>query len=188
MRNKKKYMRIKELEKDIFKRIGKSALFEFHIRRTVHYANKLAKYYHVNVEESVAGALLHDIDGIVANTKNDFANSQKIAEKILRAHGYSHEFISKMQGIILTHSAGSKIKPRTKLEQVVANADALSHFEMLPLYFYVRGMKQLHFKETLKEVKIKLECSEKKLTLYEAKRIGRSLKRNADKQLEFYKD
>ncbi len=179
-------MRVRELEKDIFNRIKQNALFQFHVQRTIYYVIRLARHYHVDEEESIAGALLHDIDGIVVNTKNDFLMGQKIAKKILLSHGYSDKFIQKIQGVILTHSSGSVVKPRTKLEQIVANADALSHFEMLPLYFHVRGVKQLSFRDALKEVKIKLDRSEKKLTLYEARRIGRSLRRMTGKQFEHY--
>jgi len=181
-------MRINGLEKDINDRVRQKPLMRFHIWRTVYYAVLLAKHYKADVEEAIAGALLHDIDGIVAGTKNDFVAGQKIAKSILKTNGYSDAFIEKIQGVILTHSSGSTIKPRTKLEKIVANADALSHFEMLPLYFHAQGAKQIMFSEALKEVRAKLDRSEAKLTLYEARRLAKTLIRRTDSVLELYKD
>lgn len=176
----------KSVEKYVFGKINNGALFDFHIKRTIYYAKLLAKKYKVDQEKAVIGALMHDIDGIIAKTKNDFKNSQIIAGKILKDYGYSPEFINEIQRVILTHSSGSTTKPKTILEKIIANADALSHFEMLPLFFYHKRTIP-DFQTALKLIREKLERSWKKITLGEAKRIGKPLYNKAKEVLKLYK-
>lgn len=173
------------LEKYIFKKINNDALFDFHIKRTIYYAKILAKKYGISSEKAVMGALLHDIDGIIARTKNDFENSQRIAKNILKKFGYDELCIREIQNVILTHSSGSIEKPKTKLEQIIANADALSHFEMIPLYFYGRQNLK-NFQEALHSVQDKLNRSQKKITLGEAKKIAIPLRQKARETLRLY--
>lgn len=176
-----------KLEKYIFKLIGNKTLFDFHIKRTIYYSKKLARIYNVNLDKAVAGVLLHDIDGIVAKTKNDFKNSQIIAEDILKRFNFDEDFIDEVKRVILTHSSGSKIKPRTSLEKIIANADAISHFEMIPLYYFYYKNNDRDFKEVNKSVFDKIEKSWNKLSLSEAKKIAKPLYLDAKKFLKLYK-
>lgn len=177
----------KQVKKFVFDAIGDNYFFDFHIQRSVFYARKLAKKYKVNLQQAEIGALLHDIDGIVDGRKNDFEYSEQIARELLEKEGYSEKFIVEIQSAIVSHSSGSKVKPKTMLEKIVANADGLAHLEMLPLYFYAHGERGGDFQDSVKMVRDKLDRSWSKMTLPEAKKLGKELRKHATKILAVYK-
>jgi hypothetical protein len=97
------------------------------------------------------------------------------AEKILRGLGYPEDKIIKVKNIILAHRGrNSEYVPKTIEEKIVANADAMSHFEVLPLLVYWRSIRGFAFDEIMEWIEGKMDRGWKvKITLPEAKKMVR---------------
>ncbi len=164
---------VRELVKQ---RCGKND-WRYHILPVVHYAKLLAKTYYADQELAELGALLHDI-GWVTDIRNDPDHEiigVPIAEEILNQFGYAQEVIDEVTHCVESHRGSKGIAPRTLLAKIVANADAMAHFDDIP------GLIQIAFKNTNNDreraVQWVLEKIERdwnnKLTLPEAKEMMR---------------
>jgi uncharacterized protein len=147
---------------------------KYHIRVVVRNALKLAKIYKADEEIIELACWLHDIArarGLEPGEENTHhVSGAKKAEEILRNLDYSEDKIKKITRCILTHR-GTKNDyfPETIEEKIVANADAMAHFESF-LNLFSEFVSPDNFEEGVRLVKEKLERDwNKKLTLSEAK-------------------
>lgn len=166
-----KIEKIKELVKERFDKED----WHYHILGVVKYAKELARKYEVDKETVELAALLHDIGRV--DIKNDAKHhilGISEAEKILKKFNYPKEIIEEVKHCIASHRTSQGPKPKTMIAKIVANADAMAHFDNLPLFFYWRGERRENFEDTLEWVKNKIENDwRKKITLPQAKKLTR---------------
>ncbi|MFA5270359.1 MAG: HD domain-containing protein [Patescibacteria group bacterium] len=147
--------------------------YQYHILGVVKYALWLAKAYKVDPEVVELAALLHDIGR--ADTTHDEDHhlaGVPIAEKILREHNYSDEVIAEVKHCIESHRSNEGPEPETILAKIIANADAMVHFDHIPLFFYWRAKQGVKFEDIVSWVDKKLERNwTTKITLPEAREL-----------------
>ncbi len=136
---------------DFAKKIHIKNEFNYHILPVVNNSILLAKKLKANEEVVEISAYLHDITNSMKREdvkeyvlKNDHhITGAKEAVRILREIGYDEEFIKKVEHCVLAHRGRSNIEPETKEAEIVACADAMSHFdtflELVPLFSRTAG-------------------------------------------------
>ena len=154
----------------VVKKEADEADWKFHILPVLKYAKLLSKKKKVNQEVLELAVLLHDIGRFKYGGKNHEVTGIKEAEKILKKFKYSPEIIKEIKHCVASHRRYSKVKPKTEIAKILVNADAMAHFDILPVFFYWRSKKQT-FTEAFKWVEKKIEKSWQKLTLPEAKKL-----------------
>jgi uncharacterized protein len=147
-------------------------IVEFHFEPVAKYAKILAKKRKANKEIVEISAWLHDIGSVIYGRKNHHITSAKIAEEKLRELKYPEEKIEKVKHCIFSHRGSQKIKRETKEAIVLAEADAMSHFDALPGLFraYYVCEKKYTQGQAGREVRNKLINSYNKLSK-DAKKI-----------------
>lgn len=147
--------------------------YRYHILPVVNHAKKLARIYKADEEVAEIAALLHDIGR--AETGDDDQHhiaGGPAAEKILKDLGYSDEIIEEVKHCVVSHRASEGLEPRTISAKIVANADAMSHFDMLPIFYFWLGQENKSVAEITEWIKKKLDRDwNKKLTFPEAKEL-----------------
>ncbi|MBU2028455.1 HD domain-containing protein [Patescibacteria group bacterium] len=147
--------------------------YRYHILPVVKYAKELAWIYKANAEIVEIAALLHDIGRI--DIKNDAEHhilGVPVAEKILQDLEYPEEIIEEVKHCVASHRASQDLKPQTLIAKIIANADAMSHFDMLPIFYFWNGQRNTRVAEITDWVEKKFERNwEKKLTFPEAKKL-----------------
>ncbi|MFH1072263.1 MAG: HD domain-containing protein [Nanoarchaeota archaeon] len=143
--------------------------WQYHILPVLQYAKKLAKIYKANQEIVELAAILHDIGRIRFGDEDHELTGARAAEKILQAQRYSEKVIAAVKECIRSHR-GSKDIPLKSIEaKIIANADAMSHFDTVPVLFYWITKRE-RFEESLQWVDEKIERDwQKKITLPAAK-------------------
>lgn len=168
----KKLIRIRKLVKSKFEEND----WKFHILPVVKYTKKLARTYKVNIEVAELAALLHDIGRVdIKHDEDHHIVGIPVAGKILRSFDYPESVVKEIKHVVASHRTNKGPKPRTMIAKIVANADAMAHFDILPVFFWWRkSRKEYTFAETLNWVKNKIDNDwEKKVTLPEAKNISK---------------
>lgn len=149
--------------------------WKYHMLPVMKYAKKLAKAYKVNEELVELAALLHDI-GRVDMKYDEYHHivGVPIAEKILKKFNYPEKVIKEVKHVIASHRTSKGPRPKTMVAKIIANADAMAHFDILPVFFWWRkGKKEYSFEDALQWVANKLKNDwEKKITLPKAKKIS----------------
>jgi len=152
--------------------------------QVVKYALILAKKLNADLEVVETSAYLHDLGR--AKKKRKFEGERKDffedndhhitgaeeTKEILRDLEYDEEFIKKVEYCILTHRGRKGPAPETKEAEIIACADAMSHFDtFLDLFsFFLRTTNS--FEEAVDKIEQKIDRNwDKKLTLPEAKQI-----------------
>lgn len=144
--------------------------WKYHIIPVVNYAKKLAESFEVDIEIVELAALLHDIGRKFGATNHDITGVPE-AERILKEFNYPTDVIIEVKHCIESHRGSKDASPKTIIAKIIANADAMAHFDILPVFFYWR-CKEANFEDAFKWVKEKIERDwNKKLTLPEAKKI-----------------
>jgi len=145
--------------------------WKYHIIPVVEHAKTLAKLLWVDEEITELGALLHDIGRLKFGDEDHDITGVPEAEKILKQHWYSQEIIDEVTHCVASHRSSKAIQPKTTIAKIIANADAMAHFDVLPVFFYWLSKKR-NFEETFQWVDEKIERDwNKKLTLPEAKQM-----------------
>lgn len=147
--------------------------WKYHVSLVVKYAKHLAKIKHENVKIAEIAALLHDIGGFKYGWKNHEKTGAKEAEKILTKLHLSPKIIKEVKICIESHRTSKNIKPKTKLAEILRDADALSHFDAVPWLISVGMYRLKNLEKAIKWVVDKLERDYKqKLHLPESKKIA----------------
>lgn len=145
--------------------------WKYHILLVTKYAKKLAQKLKANEELVEVAALLHDLGRVKYGDDDHELTGAKEAEKILPRLGYDQKFVAGVRHCIESHRSSAGPRPKTLEAKILANADGLCHFDILPLYFYWRSKKNT-FDESLDWVEKKYWKSwNKKLTMPEAKKM-----------------
>ncbi|MCD6464713.1 HD domain-containing protein [Candidatus Woesearchaeota archaeon] len=147
--------------------------WKFHILPVVKNARLLAQKLNADQELVELGALLHDIGRIKFGPENHEITGIPEAEKILKSLGYSEEVIKEVKHCVESHRGTSDIKPKTIVAKIVANADAMAHFDtMLALLQIALIRENNNLERAVNWVYNKIERDwNKKLTLPEAKQV-----------------
>ena len=125
----------------------------------------------------IIAAWLHDIASITDYDlyEEHHIHGAKIADEILRNFKYDKNKIELVKKCILNHRGSLDNKRLSKEEQIIADADAISHFDSVPSLLYLAyKQKNMSIEEGKEFVKSKLERSFNKLsddskTFYEEK-------------------
>jgi len=107
-----------------------------HIPYVVKNAKFLARKLGADEELAEIAALLHDIGRKFGNEGHEITGAKE-AEKILRDLGCSQEIINELKHCVESHRGSKDIKPKTKLAKIIANADAMAHFDAVPALFQI---------------------------------------------------
>jgi len=147
--------------------------WKFHILPVVKYAKLLAKKLNVDGELAELGALLHDIGRIKFGEKNHEITGIPEAEKILKQFNYPQKIIDEVKHCVESHRGSGTIKPKTVIAKIVANADAMAHFDTIPALLQVALRKENNnLEKAVNWVYDKIERDwNKKLTIPEAKEM-----------------
>lgn len=156
-----------------------SEVYFRHFEPTAKWAEKLADELGGDKEAVLIAAWLHDIGSILDGRKNHHLTGPKIAEEKLRELNYPQEKIELVKKCILNHRGSLNNKRETLEEQIIAEADVISNFDNIAGIFVTalvyenkteaeaekevlekleRKWKQLHFEESRKLIKPKLEA------------------------------
>lgn len=145
--------------------------YEFHLIPMRNYAVELANRLGADIEIVEIAAWLHDIGSIINGRENHHLVGAEIAEDKLKELGYSLKKIRRVKSCILNHR-GSVNNHRISLEeQIISDADALSHFDNLAGLFNAAFIEGLNEKEAMQSVLTKLNNSWNKLSFEESKII-----------------
>ena len=134
-------------------------LYNEHIQFVYNYATILLKDKDIDKEVVELSALLHDISMTDQSLDREHHNeySAKIAEEILTNMNYPKEKIELIKKYILNHSSKRSEFRTTEEEQILVNADGLSHFDAIySLYTLAHDVKELNDEESIKFVQDKL--------------------------------
>lgn len=151
--------------------------WKYHMLPVVRYAKELAKACKVDKELVELAALLHDIGRVdIKHDEDHHIVGVPEAEKILKRFNYPKEIIEEVKHCVASHRTSKGPKAKTMVAKIVANADAMAHFDILPVFFWwKRSRKGYSFEETVKWVENKIENDwKKKITLPKAKKISKN--------------
>ena len=163
---------IEYLKKEVKKRVenekNKFGIGVFyHIEAVVKNAEILADQYKADKEVCIIAAWLHDIASITDYSlyEEHHIHGVKIADEILREFNYEEDKINLVKDCILNHRGSVDNKRLTIEEQIIGDADAISHFDSLSSLFYLAYVeRKMSIEEGTNFVKRKLERSFKKLS------------------------
>ena len=112
--------------------------WDHHIKIVYELAKKYASEYGASVEIVALAALLHDIASVtdVSYTEEHHIIGAQIAEELLLKENYSKDKIELIKRCILNHRGSVSNIKLSKEEQIIADADAISHFDSIPSLLY----------------------------------------------------
>lgn len=88
----------------------------------------LKKLPKADKEIVLLGVWLHDLQRIRGIKGNHPKVGAIESEKVLKKFGYSEKSIKHVKEIILTHTCGTSLRPKTVEGKILASADAMSHY------------------------------------------------------------
>ncbi|GBE20291.1 MAG TPA: HD domain-containing protein [Candidatus Pacearchaeota archaeon] len=104
-------------------------IYPFHFVLVHKYSKLLAEKFKADVEIVELAAWLHDVGSIIFGRDDHHLTSAKIAEKKLKELNYSKEKIERVKHCILNHRGSQLNKRKSREAQIVADADAMTHFD-----------------------------------------------------------
>lgn len=132
--------------------------FNSHFKKVVKYSKQLAEKRNADKEIAEIVAWLHDIGSIQGKYEEHHKVSSEVSVKLLKEWNYPEEKINQVVHCIYSHRGSLDIKKETNEAKILADADALAHFdEIEDLLFKVFDNKK-------SEVLAKLERSYNKLS------------------------
>ena len=134
-------------------------IFREHIQYVYKYVVLLSKYKNVDKEVLELSALLHDISmtdiTLDRSRHNEFGAD--IAEQLLRENDYPEDKVQLVKKCILNHSKRRSDYRTTEEEQILVDADGLSHFDAIEkLYSLPRMVMGLNEEDSVRFVQDKL--------------------------------
>ena len=140
--------------------------WEEHIKYVVNHARELAAAQNADVTVCELAALLHDVSlpANVGPREEHEVYGAKMAREILSELNFDPEKIEHVAQCILSHRGSKSAERKTNEEWILAEADALSHFDNIPMIFSLAyGEKKMPMAEGREYVKKKLQKSFDKL-------------------------
>jgi len=101
----------------------------FHFIPVRDYAVKLAEKLSADREVVELAAWLHDVGSIIYGRENHHITSAEIAENKLKEFNYPQEKLEQVKHCILNHRGSQANNRETTEAKIIADADAMSHFE-----------------------------------------------------------
>ncbi|MFA5031152.1 MAG: HD domain-containing protein [Patescibacteria group bacterium] len=147
--------------------------WQYHVLKVVFYARQLAKKHKADNTVIELAAYLHDIArSKEAHDKEDHhIVGAKMAQKILTKNGFRKSVIDQVTHCIEAHRCKKDFQPKTIEAKIIANADAMSHFDIMPIFYFWRS-KKYSADEITTWITEKLQRDwESKLTLPGAKQL-----------------
>jgi putative nucleotidyltransferase with HDIG domain len=144
-----------------------------HVANVVKYAKHLAEVEGVDQDIAEMAALLHDIGRYKFGGKEHEITGVPEAEKILKELGASENVIEEVKHCVATHRASKDAPPKTKIAEIIRDADAMAHFDIIPTLVQV-GLKKHDndIKKAIEWVDAKLDRDwNNKMHLPESKKI-----------------
>lgn len=150
-----------------------SNVWKSHIALVVKYARLLAKELKADKDLAELGALLHDIGSLRYSEKDHDLTGIPEAEKILKSLNYPEETIEEIRECIRSHRGSKDIKPKTQIAKIVSNADAMAHFDVVPVLLRIAlARNNYNDEKAVLAVRQKLERDwTKKITIPLAKKL-----------------
>lgn len=142
--------------------------YRFHVAVVERHACALAQAVGADLEVVSLAALLHDIGRVRHPARQDdhHMTGSEEARLILEAEGCAPETVRRVRGCIERHRGSAGDLPENLEESVVANADAMAHFDVIPWLLGVRLAKGRGVAEASRWLRAKLDRDwERKLTL-----------------------
>jgi putative nucleotidyltransferase with HDIG domain len=139
--------------------------FTAHFTPVHDYAKKLAEELGADVELVEIAAWFHDIGSIMVRREDHHITGAKIAEEKLKEWNYPLEKIEKIKHCIISHRGSQNIKRESKEAEILAEADAMTHFDMIPDLLHVAFVNEAKpRKEGIASVRQKVINSYNKLS------------------------
>ncbi len=146
--------------------------FAFHFEPVVKYAKKLANEVGADKEIVQIAAWLHDIGSIIYGRQDHHITGAKIAGKLLADLNYPPAKIKLVQKCILNHRGSINNIRKSKEEQIIAEADAMSHFDNIAGIFKAAFIyENLSQQDAQKTVRKKLQNKYRQIKTPYAKKI-----------------
>lgn len=158
----------------IARHISSETYWNFHVSLVARHARKLAKIKKADPDLTELAALLHDIGiSLHGNADHEITGALE-SEKILRRLKIPQNVIDEVKHAITTHRGSKKNKPKTLIAKILRDADALSHFDAIPMlmYYGLREHKQ-DVGQATKWLSAKLDRTYKKIHFRESKTLAR---------------
>ena len=148
----------KEMLREELKKHGIEEQMEWHFKLVHDYAMKLMENYGGDKEIIELAVWLHDITRIRGGNEEEWKDHNitgaEEAGRILKELGYPEERIKEVQHCIREHNTGRK--PESIEAKIISVADALSHFDMVPYFMWLRGSRKISLDNSLEWVSRKL--------------------------------
>tara|TARA_Y100000310_G_scaffold341522_1_gene440927 strand:- start:1413 stop:2084 length:672 start_codon:yes stop_codon:yes gene_type:complete len=148
--------------------------WKFHLSLVVKYAKHLAKIEKVNEEIVELAALLHDIGRLKFGGEDHEITGVPEAEKILKKLDSPDEVIEEVKHCVRSHRASKDYPAKTKIAEIIRDADAISHFDIIPILIEV-GLRKYKgdVREAIKWVHAKIDRDwNNKMHLPESKKLA----------------
>ena len=134
-------------------------IYKEHIQHVYKYVIILSENKNVDREVLELSALLHDIamtDKNLDRAKHN-EDGSVIAEQLLRQEEYPEDKIQFVKKCILNHSSKRSAFRTSEEEQILVNADGLSHFDAISnLYSLAHNVMEFNDEDSIKFVQDKL--------------------------------
>lgn len=146
-----------------------------HIASVVKFATLLAEKQQADIEICQLSALLHDYASISNKdwVEDHHHHGARLAQELLETYEYPQEKIDQIKHAILNHRGSRKNQRETIEAQILADADAMAHFDNLPALLYLAFVvHKLDYENGKKFVRSKLERSWNKLSASAKEVIG----------------
>jgi putative nucleotidyltransferase with HDIG domain len=158
--------------------------YDYHINIVVKYALLLAEKVKADKEIVEIAALLHDIGKKEYGNNDHHLTSATEARKILNKLDFQKDKIESIIHCIESHR-GKGVDAETIEAKVIMSADAMSHYDTFPWFFFDVKDNEKDVKERLIWTKSKFERNwNKKIALPEARELVRDKKDAADLLLD----
>ena len=108
-----------------------------HIKAVVKHAKYLAENLNADKEICEIASWLHDWGSIIGRYENHHLESVSEADRFLRIYNYPEDKIESVKYCILTHRGSRDLKRETLEAEILASADAMSHFTTLDTLFHM---------------------------------------------------
>jgi len=118
--------------------------FDTHFKVVVRYALELAEKQGADKEIVEIAAWLHDIGSIRGQHENHHVVSSEVADELLSSLDYPRDRIDAVKHCIFTHRGSLALERQSKEAHILADADAMSHFDDIDgiLYRFANGDKE----------------------------------------------
>lgn len=168
--------KIKDLVREELREHDREYQMDFHLAVVNKYAEKLAKIYNADREVIELAVWLHDIDRISGMKESHHLTGSERAAQLLRGLKYPEDVVERVKHCILTHRCkDGDPKPQTMEAKIVASADAMAHFDIIPFLVWMAAKEtDMSAKEASWWLAKKIERNwNKKLLLPEARNMVR---------------